>query len=114
MSGCMTGDVLGGGGELLTVVRGRGPSSSRHVSSIEVRLDVIAKPVSLVRSGMKTTREFGRPLCAWPSWPSGSQVRTRCQTSSTSSSASAVVARLSGLLPDRPKDTIRVGVCGSR
>ena len=38
----------------------------------------------------------------------------RCQTSSTSSSASAVVARLSGLLPDRPKDTISVGVWRSK
>src|SRR3954463_6365774 len=38
----------------------------------------------------------------------------RCQTSSTSSSARAVVARLSGLLPDRPKDTISVGVWRSR
>jgi hypothetical protein len=91
-----------------------GPSSSRHVSSIEVRLDVMAKPVSLARSGMRTTRELALSLCVRPSSPSGSQVRTRCQMPSTRSSASCVVARLSGLLPERPKETIRVGVFGSR
>ena len=74
-----------------------------------MKLDVIAKPWSLAASGMRSASE--RSAREWSSYsrPSGSQVSTRWWHSERNWSASSVAATLSGLLPDRAKDTSRVG-----
>ncbi len=79
-----------------------------------VKLEVIAKLRSLLRSGIKTTRACAC-FAAYPaSAPSASQVRMRCAQSLMMASANRTAATLSGLLPERPNDTSKVGVAGDR
>ena len=73
----------------------------------------MAKPPSFAR-GMSSVSASGSSLLSTASLPSGAQVMFRNLTFFTSSLATCTAARLSGLLPERAKDTTSVGSSGFR
>ena len=79
-----------------------------------VKLEVIAKPRSLVASGSTMAWAFASVRARRFSAPCALQVTTRCAQRFTYACTISTAAALSGLFPERAKETSSVGMSADK